>query len=1059
MSLYATAVKKPVTTALCFVAIVVIGLFSLSRLSIDLYPEIETNTIMVMTAYPGASAADIETNVTKVMENTLNTVSDLKHITSQSKENMSIVTLEFEYGTDINVATNDVRDKLDQVKNTLPDNAENPVLFKFGTDDIPIVILSVTADESMNALYKILDDKVANPLKRIGGVGAVSISGIPQREIKVYCDPQKLEAYGLSIETISSIIAGENLNTPGGNIDLGSSTYSLRVQGEFTDAQQLKEIVVGARDGKTIYLGDVARIEDGPQERAQEAYVTGYSTSGHRYVGNSGGVIFVQKQSGANSVKISQAVLDKIPGLQETLPSDVKLGIITNTSTSIENTIQSLVDTILVTFIIVMFVVLIFLGRWRATFIIILTIPISLIASFAYLLVSGNTLNIISLSSLSIAIGMVVDDAIVVLENVTNHIERGSDPKQAAIHGTNEVAISVIASTLTMLAVFLPLTMVPGMAGILFRQLGWIVSIIMIVSTVGALTLTPMLCSQFLRLDPNKGKLWKLFFVPIEKGLDALDRFYESCLKWVVSHRTVTIIGAVAIFVSSLMLTRFIPTEFFPTNDNGRIGMTVELPVGTRMEIARDLAMRIEKEFAEKYPEIQASSFTVGMADADNVWASIQENGSHIISWNMNLLSVGKRERGLTEIVELMNNDLKKYPEIKKYQVLAGGSHGGVGGQAAVDIEIYGFDLERTDAFAKELTDKLLKLDGIVSVTNSRGDYIPEYQVDFDREKLALNGLNVATASQYLRNRINGSVSSYYREDGDEYDIKVRYTPESRQSIEDIENILIYNNQGQGIRIRDLGTVVERMTPPTIERKNRERMITLSAILGQKAVLGDMAAQIQQVLRDADIPSDISTALGGTFEDQQDTFTDLITLGIMIILLVFIVLAAQFESLTDPFIIMFSLPFAFTGVFIGLALTNTPLGVMAMIGVIMLAGIVVKNGIVLIDYTILNRERGMSVRKAVVNAGRSRLRPVLMTTLTTVLGMIPMAVGRGEGSEMWRSMGMTVAWGLAFSTLITLIIVPTVYCVFAKNGIKRHRREHAKSLAKEKKLKMSNTAV
>ncbi|MGL4292851.1 MAG: efflux RND transporter permease subunit, partial [Bacteroidales bacterium] len=498
MSLYATAVKKPITTALCFVAVVIIGLFSLTRLSIDLYPQIETNTIMVLTAYPGASAADIETNVTKIMENTLNTVSDLKNITSQSKENMSIVTLEFEYGTKIDVATNDVRDKLDQVKNALPDNVQNPILFKFGTDDIPIVILSVTANESMNALYKILDDKVANPLKRISGVGAVSISGIPKREIKVYCDPQKLEAYGLSIEAISQIIAAENLNTPGGNIDIGSNTYSLRVQGEFTDAKQLENIVVGAQNGKSVYLHDVARIEDGPEERAQEAYVTGTSNGGSRYLASKGGILFIQKQSGANSVSISQEVLKRLPELAKTLPSDVQIGVVTNTSTNIENTINSLLDTILVTFIIVMVVVLVFLGRWRATFIIILTIPISLIASFAYLLISGNTLNIISLSSLSIAIGMVVDDAIVVLENVTNHIERGSDPKQAAIHGTNEVAISVIASTLTMLAVFLPLTMIPGMAGILFKQLGWIVSIIMIISTIGALTLTPMLCSQFL---------------------------------------------------------------------------------------------------------------------------------------------------------------------------------------------------------------------------------------------------------------------------------------------------------------------------------------------------------------------------------------------------------------------------------------------------------------------------------------------------------------------------------------------------------------------------------
>jgi len=458
MSLYGTAVRKPVSTALVFVAIVIFGLFSLSRLSVDLLPEIETNTIMVMTAYPGASASDIEMNVSKPLENVLNSVSDLKHITSQSRENISIVTLEFNYGIDIDVATNDVRDKLDMVESSLPDDVENPIIFKFGTDDIPILILSVTAEESTNALYKILDDKVSNPLARISGVGAVSISGTPIRELQVYCDPYKLEAYGQTIEGISTIIAQENRNTPGGSVDIGSNTYSLRVQGEFTDAKQMLDLVIGSQNGKNVYLRDVARVEDSIEERAQETFNNG----------TKGGMIVIQKQSGANSVNIAKKVHQKLPEIQASLPSDVKLDVIMDTSTNILNTIDSLKETIMITFIIVMLVVFVFLGRWRATFIIILTIPISLIASFAYLLASGNTLNIISLSSLSIAIGMVVDDAIVVLENVTTHIERGSQPKQAAIHATNEVAISVIASTLTMLAVFLPLTMVTGMAGVFF---------------------------------------------------------------------------------------------------------------------------------------------------------------------------------------------------------------------------------------------------------------------------------------------------------------------------------------------------------------------------------------------------------------------------------------------------------------------------------------------------------------------------------------------------------------------------------------------------------------
>ncbi|MDH6304795.1 HAE1 family hydrophobic/amphiphilic exporter-1 [Parabacteroides sp. PF5-5] len=1039
MSLYASAVKKPITTALVFVAVVIMGLFSLTRLSVDLLPEIESNMILVMTAYPGASAADIETNLSKPLENVLNSVSDLKNITSQSKENISIVTLEFEYGTDIDVATNDVRDKLDMVSSALPDDAENPIIFKFGTEDIPILVLSVTAKESMDALYKILDDKVSNPLARISGVGAVSVSGAPIREIQVYCDPYKLEAYGQTVESVSAIIGQENRNTPGGTIDIGSNTYALRVQGEFTDASQMLNLVIGTKDGKSVYLRDVARVVDAVEERMQEAYNNG----------EAGGMIIIQKQSGANSVNISKKVLEKLPELQEDLPSDVQLGLIVDTSTNILNTIDSLVETISVTFLIVMLVVFLFLGRWRATFIIILTIPISLIAAFAYLLASGNTLNIISLSSLSIAIGMVVDDAIVVLENVTTHIERGSKPKQAAVYATNEVAISVIASTLTMLAVFLPLTMVTGIAGILFKQLGWIVSIIMIVSTLAALTLIPMLCSQMLRLDPKKGKLYTLFFTPIEKALDKLDNGYARLLDWSVRHRKTIITGAVLIFAGSMLLIPAVKTEFFPTQDNARIGINIQLPIGTRQEITRELALQINQEFMDKYPEIEVINFSEGQADTDNTFAQLSANGTHIIDFNVSLYSVGVRleksgsNRGLIEICELMRKDLAAYSEIKKFEVMAGGG-GGMGSETTVDIEIYGYDFTETDRIAAEIAERMRNTKVTTQVNISREDYIPEYQIDFDREKLALNGLNVTTASMYLRNRINGSLASQYREDGDEYDIRVRYAPEFRQSIEDLENIIMYNNEGKGVRIRDVGVVVERMTPPTIERKNRERVITVSAVVGQGAALSDVVAVANREMRSIEMPSEIGWSIGGTYEDQQDTFRDLGILMVLIIILVFIVMAAQFESLVDPFVIMFTIPFAITGVVLGLSITQTPLGVMALIGLIMLMGIVVKNGIVIIDYMILCRERGQSIITAAVTAGKSRLRPVLMTTLTTVLGMLPLALGTGEGAEMWRSMGMTVAWGLSVSTLITLVLIPVVYCIFAANGVKRRRRKFAK---------------
>lgn len=546
MSLYEGAVKKPIMTSLCFLAVVIFGLFSLSKLPIDLYPDIDTNTIMVMTAYPGASASDIENNVTRPLENTLNAVSNLKHITSRSSENMSLITLEFEFGNDIDVLTNDVRDKLDMVSSQLPDDVENPIIFKFSTDMIPIVLLSVQAKESQSALYKILDDRVVNPLARIPGVGTVSISGAPQREIQVYCDPNKLEAYNLSIETISSIIGAENKNIPGGNFDIGSETYSLRVEGEFDDSRQLADVVVGTHNGANIFLRDVARIVDTVEERAQETYNNGVQ----------GAMIVVQKQSGANSVEISRKVEEALPRLQKNLPSDVKLGVIVDTSDNILNTIDSLAETVMYALLFVVIVVFLFLGRWRATLIICITIPLSLIASFIYLAISGNTINIISLSSLSIAIGMVVDDAIVVLENVTTHIERGSDPKQAAVHGTNEVAISVIASTLTMIAVFFPLTMVSGMSGVLFKQLGWMMCAIMFISTVAALSLTPMLCSQLLRLQKKPSKMFKLFFTPIEKALDALDTWYAKMLNWAVRHRPIVIVGCIAFFIVSLLCAK-----------------------------------------------------------------------------------------------------------------------------------------------------------------------------------------------------------------------------------------------------------------------------------------------------------------------------------------------------------------------------------------------------------------------------------------------------------------------------------------------------------------------
>lgn len=1042
MSIYRTAVNKPVTTALVFIAFAIFGIFSFMKTSIAQLPDFDANVLLVMSSYPGASAADIETNLTKVLENGLNGVSDLKDMTSKSKENISIITLEFNYGVDIEEATNNVRDKLDMINSSLPDQASTPVIFKFSMDDMPILILSATAEESLPGLDKILDDKVTTPLSRVKGVGTVSVTGAPTREIQVYCDPNKLQAYGLSIGTVSNIIAYENRNIPSGNIDIGSESFSLRIQKEFKDPSELLDVVLAYKDGNAVYLRDVATVKDGQQEKEQEAVTNGRRSA----------QIVIQKQTGANTVDVIKGVFKEMKTIEPTLPSDIHIETVIDSSSNIINSINSLKETIIITFLVVMLVVYVFLGRWRATFIIILSIPISLMASLVYLFATGNTLNIISMSALSIAIGMVVDDSIVALENITTHIERGEKPKEAAVHGTEEVGISIIASTLTMLCVFLPLTLISGMSGIMFRQLGWIVSIIMIVSTCGALCLVPMLCSRMLRAGRKKNKLHDILFTPIDKGLNAISEGYAWVINWAVRNRKTVIFGAFGIFMAVLLLLGpSIKTEYFPHSDQGRLTVSIELNAGTSQEVTGEFARQFYNRICEEIPEIQICSYTFGQADTDNAFASMQTNGSNIISMNINLGSMEDRKRSSSEIADIIRADLKEYPEIHKGTVSEG--MGGMGGAASVAVEIYGYDFQTTDRIANELRDKMAADPAFAQVTLSRDQYTPEYQVDFDRVKLAANGLNSTTAAAAVSAAMSGSVGSYYREDGEEYSIRVRYAKDYRTSVEDIENIIIYNASGNGIRIKDLGRVVETEVPPTIERKNRQRMITVTGVIDGSHAMSDGITAAQQIIKDTDIPSELSAVIAGDYEDQQDMFSDLITLMVLIIILVYMVMASQFESFMSPFVIMFSVPFAFVGVILGLWLTNTALGVMAMIGILILIGIVVKNGIVLIDYLILLRERGMGILDAAVAAARSRLRPILMTTLTTVLGMIPMAAGTGEGSEMWKSLGITVAWGLSISTVVTLILIPTIYCVFATRQEKRKQKKLAKKAAEAAALK------
>lgn len=1037
MKIYESAVRKPVSTILIFVGVIVFGLFSLNNLAVDQYPEIEIPQISVITVYPGANAADIETNITRILEDNLNTVNNLKKLTSRSEDNLSMITVEFEYGSDLTEGANDIRDVVSRVQSQLPDDVDYPTIFKFSTSMIPVMMIAVTADESYPALKKILDDKLVDVLNRVDGVGAVTIMSAPEREVQVNVDPRKLEAFNLTVEQLGNIIAAENVNIPSGTIDIGNNTFNVKADGEFKDSEiDLRKVVIANQGGRTIMLSDVAEIRDTLEKATMDS-----RANGERSV-----LVMIQKQSGANTVNIAKEIQSRLPGIQKTLPKDVQMQMVYEGSKEITNAIGSLSETIMFAFIFVVLVVMAFLGRWRATLIICMTIPVSLITSFIYLYATGSTLNIISLSSLSIAIGMVVDDAIVVLENISTHIDRGSKPKEAAIYATNEVWLSVIATTLVVVAVFLPLTMVPGMAGIMFRELGWIVTIVVCVSTAAAITLTPMMSAYMLKADgaEHDYKGFGIIYKPIDKALMAMDRAYSRGLKLVTNYRWTTLISMMLVFVASLGLLTVVPTEFFPPADNGYITSTVKLEQNLSVDYTARIARQIDSTFLAEFPEIQVISAAAGANSSDDAFAAMQTTGSNIINYNISMSDVETRDRSIYVIADLMREKLLQIPEIKEFTVTPGGDNGSVGGSSTVDIKVFGYDMEVSNEVANDLKVKMAAIPGTRDVQLSRDELRPEYNVVFDRDRLSYYGMNGATASQFVRNRIDGLKASKYREDGDEYDIVVRYGEPFRTSVQDIENITLYNAAGRPVKLKEVGTVQEEFAAPKIERENRQRVISVKSSLGADVALGDVVTQARQLIDEYHTPDGIFLEVGGTVEDQGDAFSDLLALFGLIVILVYIVMATQFESLKFPFIIMFTIPLAFTGVFVALWITGTALSLIALIGAIMLVGIVTKNGIVMVDYMNLLVERGSMVSDAVIAGGKSRLRPVLMTSFTTILGMLPLAIGTGAGSETWQPMGIAVIGGLTVSTLLTLFLVPVLYSLM----MSRVQREQKENTAK-----------
>ena len=1023
MRLPGFGVKYPVTTTMIFAAMVILGLVSLFRLGLDLMPEIEIPTISVLTTYRGAGPEEVESKITKVLEDRLATVKNLDKIESSSEEGVSAIALKFDWGTNLDEAANDVRDAVDLSIPFLPEEVDRPTIFKFDLSMMPILILAVTARESYPILYDLMDERICDPLKTVPGVAAASIRGGLEREILIELDRARLEAYHLSPSQVINAIKRENLDIPGGHIKTGAKDYLIRTPEEIEVDEIGKIVLAISQDGSGVYIKDVAEVKDAFKEKTEEARINKYP----------GLIVFVQKQSGENTVQVVQRVFRKLEELKKNLPSDVKVVVARDLSEFINNSLRNLRSALYWGGALVILVIFFFLRNLRASFIVACSIPTSLIIAFFLLFMGGYTLNIISVSSLAIAMGMVVDASIVVLDNIYRHREKGERPQEASIFGASEVGRAITASTLTTVAIFVPIVFVGGVTGIMFKEMAYVICLTLLASLFTALTLVPMLCSRFLHLSKEEGngrKFISKFYARSQRWLNKLDSDYKSLLGWALSHRKIVISGGSLILVFSLLLLPLVGTRFMPEVDSNMFRINVELPVGTRLEETGKVIKLLEDVIAREVPEKTVMFSRWGYSSEARFRMVFGGEGTNLGMVGVRLIPKEQRQRLSKQIVDQLRPLTAGYPGA---QVRYNTEDPLMGlffaeGKPFV-IEIYGHDLDTGMQLAEEIAAQLRKIRGVVDVEISRKIGKPELQVRVDRDKASHLGLNVSDIGNTIEAFFSGKEASKYREKGKEYNILVRLREEDRKNIADLENIFISSPKGKQIRLINVAEVTQRLGPVSIARKNQQRVIKVSANLSGRD-LGSAVNEASRRLSEIRIPRDFFVDFGGEREEQREAF-GLLTMALLLgIVLVYMVMASQFESFRDPFIILFSIPFAMIGVVWVHLIFRQIFTLNSFIGLIMLVGIVVNNAIVLISYINILRARGLPIREAIKEGGRMRLRPILMTTFTTFFGLMPLVLSTGEGSEEWVVLGLTVMGGLLVSALITLVFVPTLYSIF-----------------------------
>jgi HAE1 family hydrophobic/amphiphilic exporter-1 len=1029
MKLHETSIRRPVTVLMCVLIVLVLGGVSLSRLPIDLMPEMDFPISIVLTSYSGVGPEEIENIVTRNIESAVATVNNIKTIQSQSSEGQSIVIAEFNSGTDMNFATLQMREKVDMVKGMLPDDVEAPMIIKVDPSMIPAAVLGVSGGESEAELTRFVEDKIKAKIESIDGVATASVTGGTTKEIKVDLDPQKLSGYGLSFSQISGALRSENLNQPGGTVEYGDKSLLVRSTGEFKNLDQIRNIPITLPTGAVVYLRDMAEVREGYKSVDTYNRMNGQSSIG----------LSIQKQTDSNTVKVVNLVKKEINNIMKENP-DVKIDMVFDQGQYVEQSINNVAQSAVLGAILAVIVLFIFLKNIRTTMIIGTSIPISIIATFVMIYFSGITLNLVSLGGLALGVGMLVDNSIVVLENIYRYRSEGYSRVEAAIAGTQEVGSAVLASTLTTVVVFLPIVFTEGITAEIFKQLALAVTFSLIASLLVALTLIPMLSSKFLKLvkyhEASKNEKMNKIFDKWEDALGAVDNFYKRALGWALIHRRKTVFTVLAIFIGSLLLIPFVGTEFFPKMDMGQFTVEIELPQGALLKNTNEITGEIE-EILNSVPEVQKVFVTVGSSGNG---MNVSGGASNTASMNITLKPLNERKRSTAQVVDDMRKKVSLIPGATIEINDVNSSAMGISGGAAVSINIFGPDLDKLSEIAVNVEEIIKNVEGVRQTSTSISEGRPEAQIYVNRDKASYYGLGTAQVSAAIRTAVEGSVATTYKVDGDEIDVRVGFPEGTEEKYSQLGNTKILSPTGVEVPLMEIADIKIEKGPVTITREGQERYVTVTSdVFGRST--GDVNKDISKKLDEMPLPPGYSIKYGGEMEQIADAFSSLILALLLAIVLVYMVMAAQFESLLHPFTIMFSLPLAFTGSALGLVLTGRALSVPAFIGVIILAGIVVNNAIVLVDYINTLRNRGMDRTEAILKAGPTRLRPILMTTLTTILGLIPLALGIGEGAEAQAPLATVVIGGLTTSTILTLLIIPVIYTLFDDISVKLHSKK------------------